>query len=1094
MQRLRTARTLGCAVLAGLAIASCGGGGGSGAAVDQPAGPPVIQATPQAANRMVGQWVAFHASASGRDLVFSWQERKGAEGWLPSTGVQSNTSNESLLEITPLSIEHDGRLFRALARNAAGEAATQEVALVVVWGSVETYDSFLSVGVGAEGFGSVDGGSPSGGDGDGVGVGGGLGKTLQARITAARVANAAPLGSALTGASSGLVRVKAGPGTAPALITLTGSATSTYYDEGKNLMLPLGPEQQLHSLVTGFNEHLGVTTLTEAVYRYAINQYLLNPQQVRSGAQALQRSATPEAIARLTPAQIQAAHAVIRTELNRILPARYQLVSIATLPTPVDVNSPAGSITANRYGIMQAVTGGLALVAARYNPTLESPALTMSAQLADDLTDGVIDGKRLDGQPTFAAPGAAYDPATLAQMLAAAADAQMVRFGDGSVQVAPVITVQPLAAVITQGNTSTLSVAASGPRLSYRWFRNDVAIAGADAERLTVDSAGSYRVEVSNSTGTVASASVSVTVVPAVTAPTITAQPVSAVVSVGNSATFTVVASATNASYQWFNSAGAIAGATAPSFTTTVAGTYWVVVSNSAGVATSANVTLVVNPAATAPTITAQPVSATIAAGASATFAVSASGTAPLGYQWRNALGPIAGATTSTYTTGVAGTYVVVVSNSAGSATSAAAQLTVNPLVTAPTITAQPVPVSIVAGSSATLVVSASGTAPLSYQWFNEQLVPIAGANGASFNTGTAGSYRVVVSNGAGSAASSFAAVTVINPPTITQQPFAATITQGASHTFSVVASGTAPLSYQWRNALGPIAGATFSTYTTGVAGTYVVVVTNSVGNATSAAAQLTVNPLIVAPTITSQPVSVSIVALATATLVVSASGTGPLSYQWFNQQLVPIAGANGASFNTGTAGSYRVVVSNSAGSATSSFAAVTVITAPVITTQPVSLDVPRGQVADFFVRASGLDLSYQWQIDLAGDAQSVDWGNIAGATSSAYRTEAPGDYRVLVRNTAGTVISNTVRLGAPLIQVQPTSATIPRGARHTFSVTAVGAGLVYGWYLLSIENQWGLLPAAGPSYVANLSGTYRVVVTNSYGSVTSASVTLTVN
>ena len=162
------------------------------------------------------------------------------------------------------------------------------------------------------------------------------------------------------------------------------------------------------------------------------------------------------------------------------------------------------------------------------------------------------------------------------------------------------------------------------------------------------------------------------------------------------------------------------------------------------------------------------------------------------------------------------------------------------------------------------------------------------------------------------------------------------TIFAGQTATFSVVANGTSPLSYQWRQNGSAISGATSSSYTTPAettsnsGATFSVVVSNSVGSATSNNATLTVNPDPVAPTITSQPASQTINAGQTATFSVTASGTAPLSYQWF-QNSTAISGATSSSYttpvetvsNSGT--HFSVTVSNSAGSATSNTATLTV-------------------------------------------------------------------------------------------------------------------------------------------------------------------------
>ncbi|HLH54538.1 MAG TPA: immunoglobulin domain-containing protein [Verrucomicrobiae bacterium] len=189
---------------------------------------------------------------------------------------------------------------------------------------------------------------------------------------------------------------------------------------------------------------------------------------------------------------------------------------------------------------------------------------------------------------------------------------------------------------------------------------------------------------------------------------------------------------------------------------------------------------------AQAPSITIQPVSETNVAGSSASFQVVASGSAPLTYQWQFNGSAVAGATDTTFSlTNVqpsqAGAYWVVVSNTAGSITSAVAQLTV---LVAPSITVQPADQSVLAGSSATFQVSATGTAPLAYQWlYNGN--GIAGAGSASLvlpnvQPSQAGAYSVIITNFAGAITSSVAQLSVqvpFTPPTVVlSQP-----TNGAS-------------------------------------------------------------------------------------------------------------------------------------------------------------------------------------------------------------------------------------------------------------------------------------------------------------------------
>ena len=155
-------------------------------------------------------------------------------------------------------------------------------------------------------------------------------------------------------------------------------------------------------------------------------------------------------------------------------------------------------------------------------------------------------------------------------------------------------------------------------------------------------------------------------------------------------------------------------------------------------------------------------------------------------------------------------------------------------------------------GQTAWFGVTASGGAPLSYQW-RKNGVNIVGATSSFYTTPATvaednGSlYSVVVTNGGGSVTSNNAKLTVKTPPAFKTQPTNQTVKVGAKATFSVTTSGTTPLTYQWRKNGKNISGATTRTYTTPAVtkadngAKYSVVVSNSVGTATSKDAILTV-------------------------------------------------------------------------------------------------------------------------------------------------------------------------------------------------------------------------------------------------------------
>jgi len=272
------------------------------------------------------------------------------------------------------------------------------------------------------------------------------------------------------------------------------------------------------------------------------------------------------------------------------------------------------------------------------------------------------------------------------------------------------------------------------------------------------------------------------------------------------------------------------------------------------------------------PAITKQPANASAKPGATVSFTVSATGTGALSYQWQfngvnlaNGSG-ISGATTDSLSikniaAADAGSYSVIVSDSSSSVSSATATLTISG---PPSITTQPKNEVVAVHSSAHFTVEAAGTAPLSYRWKRNGAslsdnstysgTATATLTIASAQIAEAGSYTVVVTDAAGSVTSAKATLTVDTPPSITTQPASRTVAAKATATFSVKVTGTAPLSYHWRengtnlvNGDG-ISGATGSTLTitkveSSNAGTYSVVVTNLVGSVTSSSVVLTVSP-----------------------------------------------------------------------------------------------------------------------------------------------------------------------------------------------------------------------------------------------------------
>jgi len=165
----------------------------------------------------------------------------------------------------------------------------------------------------------------------------------------------------------------------------------------------------------------------------------------------------------------------------------------------------------------------------------------------------------------------------------------------------------------------------------------------------------------------------------------------------------------------------------------------------------------------------------------------------------------------------------------------------------------------VTVGAPATFSVIAAGTGTLSYQW-QKNSTNISGATSSSYTTAatsasdSGSTFDVIVSNAAGSTTgsttSSAATLTVLAalPPSLTTQPLNETVASGQAATFSATATGTGPLTYQWRMNSANIAGATSSSYITPATSTaqngstFDVVVSNVAGSTTSNSATLLVS------------------------------------------------------------------------------------------------------------------------------------------------------------------------------------------------------------------------------------------------------------
>ncbi len=504
--------------------------------------------------------------------------------------------------------------------------------------------------------------------------------------------------------------------------------------------------------------------------------------------------------------------------------------------------------------------------------------------------------------------------------------------------------------------------------------------------------------------------------------------------------------------------------------------------------------------AANAVVVSAQPSSVTLSSGDSHTFRISAtasSGGGTVYYNWYRD-GVRLSATSSSLTISSAsqdndGTYSCMVRDAVSTYVCNSFSVTLSGATSSQslTFTRQPVSQSVNAGSTASFSVAVSGTGTLRYQWyFNGAAMADAPRAStlslASVSSANAGNYYVTVRRSGETAtvrsATATLTVNAFDRVSITQQPVGTSVDEGSPAAFSVAATGSGTLSYQWYFNGTAISGATSSTLrlssaSLSNAGTYYAVVRNSGSSATSTAVALAVSPY-QRVSITAQPASQSVTAGTAVALQVAATGSGTLSYQWyFNGAAISGATASSLRFSsaaTTNSGSYYVVVRNSASSATSSTASLTVASAttPVsITTQPASQIVNEGSTVQMIVAATGSGtLSYQWYRN--GTA-------LSGATASSLSlsnvtSNNAGSYYAVVRNASSSATSSTATLS-----VMATSTTYSASLGWTRPTlredgTPLASSDIAGFNLYYATSSTGTM-----TRIASLTGTQLSYVVN---------------
>ncbi len=304
-----------------------------------------------------------------------------------------------------------------------------------------------------------------------------------------------------------------------------------------------------------------------------------------------------------------------------------------------------------------------------------------------------------------------------------------------------------------------------------------------------------------------------------------------------------------------------------------------------------------------------------------------------------------------------------------------------------PVITAQPENAAILSFESAQFSVSATGAAPLFYQWlFNGS--SISGATNSTLSLSNvqpaqAGNYSAVVFNQAGSVVSAAARLTVNRIPTILVPPTNSFARIGSNTVFAVTAVGNGPLRYQWRfNDVmipsGTNASLVITNTQTTNAGSYSVIISDTIGTVTTTPVTLT---MLISPAIVVAPIAQSVVVGQPVTLSVVASGSPfPFGYEWRRASVAVASNVlnsftNYYSFtatNVVSTQGYRVVVRNLANINPNATALANIITLA---------DADRDGIADVWELANGLDTNsvVDASLDTDGDTMSNRAEFIAG-------------------------------------------------------------------------------------------------------------------
>ncbi|HLG34523.1 MAG TPA: DNRLRE domain-containing protein [Bacteroidia bacterium] len=567
-------------------------------------------------------------------------------------------------------------------------------------------------------------------------------------------------------------------------------------------------------------------------------------------------------------------------------------------------------------------------------------------------------------------------------------------------------------------------------------------------------------------------------------------------------------AQAGNTSYQWYLYSAnptPMSGATSSTFTATASGIYFCRISNSCGPVMTNRISVTILPPAPSASITASGPTTFCDPGSVTLNANTGTG---LSYQWRLNSVNITGATSSSYSATAAGNYNCVVSNSCGSSTSNTITVTVaSPFIAS---ISSGGPTTFCFGGNVTLNASPTGSG-YTYQWRRNAVNISPPTMSSSYVAALPGDYDVVIYNGCTST-SNMITVTVpdVVAGTLFLQPNAANGIDALVGSYSTQANTNYGNvgefnALAWTNSGNPAYQRSLLKFDlTSIAVTTIVQQasiylyynpTSSNGQHSSLSGSNASWLQKVTSPWSENTVTWNTQPTATTTNQVavpqSASPTQDyiIDVTTLIQDMISNPTTNyGFLLRLQTEQHYRRLVFASSDNANPAkwpalsvsyyspvAASITSVGSPVIC-----------QSASLIMNATptGSAYSYQWRLNGT---------DITGATSSIYSTNAGGDYDCVVTSMCGSMTSNLITVTVTSTPPASITAAGPTTFCSPGSVTLnanTGSGYTYQWQL----NNAPIIGATSSSFVATATGNYDCVVSNSCGSATSNTITVTVN